>query len=277
MSRLWIVFAALCAGFIALARLAAPPLAQPVAPATTASAAAPTAPPAAPAALANTTQLDEAIKTYILAHPEVLIKSVESMNSRESGKALTNLRVELETAFPGAVAGNPQGDVTVVEFFDFRCPYCHTAHEQVTKLMAADRNVRVVYRDLPILDRPGTEPLSRRASLLALAAAKQGKYKKFHDTVFANRSRMTQESLVAAVRSAGLDERRAATEMNGEDIHKSIERNLKLASTIGIDGTPGFVIGDELHVGAKDVSELLAAVNRVRAKNRAAAVERSGQ
>jgi protein-disulfide isomerase len=277
MSRLWILFAALCLALVAMARLLAPAsLAVPPVAGGMPAAGNLAGASAAPAPLPATAQLEATIKAYILANPEVLIKSVEGMGARESGKALENLRAELETAFPGAVAGNPQGDVTVVEFFDFRCPFCHTAHEQVTKLLSADGNVRLVYRDLPILDRPGAEPLSRRAAQLALAAAKQGKYSKFYEAVFANRGRMTQESLVAAVRRAGLDERRAARDMTSDEVRKAIERNLKLASTIGIDGTPGFVIGDELHVGAKDMSELLVAVKRVREKNRQAVLERAG-
>jgi protein-disulfide isomerase len=216
----------------------------------------------------NKTQMETVIRQYILDHPEVLIQSVNGMNERESGKALKNLRVELENGFPGAVGGNPNGDVTLVEFFDFRCPFCRTAHEEVAKVIAADPNVKIVYRDIPILDAPGQPPLSRRAAQLALAAAKQGKYKAFYDRVFAAPGRISQESLVAAVRATGLDEKRAVRDMESDDIRKGIERNLKLASTIGIDGTPGFVIGDELFVGAKNASELLAAIKRVREKDR---------
>jgi protein-disulfide isomerase len=213
---------------------------------------------------------DAMMKEYILAHPEVILQSVRSMNERESTNALRDMRVNLETPFPGAVAGNPNGDVTVVEFFDFRCPFCRTAHEEIEKLIAADRGVRIVYRDLPILDPPGQPPLSKKAAQLALAAAKQGKYKAFYDRVFATPGRVTQESLVAAVRAAKLDEKRAVRDMESDEIRKAIEQNLKLASTIGVDGTPGFVIGDELHTGAKDVSELLASVRRVREKDRTA-------
>jgi protein-disulfide isomerase len=155
-----------------------------------------------------------------------------------------------------------------VEFFDFRCPFCRSAHEEVAKVIAADPNVKIVYRDIPILDAPGQPPLSKKAAQLALAAAKQGKYKAFYNRVFATPGRITQESLVAAVRAVGLDEKRAVRDMESDDVRKAIERNLKLASTIGIDGTPGFVIGEELFVGAKDASELLAAVKRVREKDR---------
>ncbi len=250
MSRIWMLFAALCVGLVLLMR----GLPQ--------TGAAPVVGPPVPSVTA-----DAQIRQYILDHPEVLIQSVNGMNAREAGKALQNLRTELETPFPGAIAGNPNGDVTLVEFFDFRCPYCHTAHAEIAKVIAADSNVRVVYRDLPILDAPGRELLSRRAAQLALAAAKQGKYKAFYDRVFATPGRLTVESLIAAARAVGLDERRAARDAESEDVRIAIQRNLKLASSIGIDGTPGFVIGDELHAGAKSASDLLAAIARVRARD----------
>lgn len=220
--------------------------------------------------------METLIRQYILDHPEVLIQSVNGMNERESGKALRNLRLEIENGFPGAVAGNPDGDVTLVEFFDFRCPFCRSAHEEVAKLIAADPDVKVVYRDIPILDAPGQPPLSRKAAQLALAAAKQGKYKIFYDRVFATPGRLTQESLVAAVRAAKLDEKRAVRDMDSDEVRKAIESNLKLAATIGIDGTPGFVVGEQLFVGAKDVNELLAAVKRVREKDRQVKSRASG-
>ncbi len=248
------VFAALCVGLVLLIR------GLPQTGAATAGAV------AAGRAPVQSGTSDAHIRQYILDHPEVLIQSVNGMNAREAGKALQNLRTELETPFPGAIAGNPDGDVTLVEFFDFRCPYCHTAHGEIAKVIAADGNVRVVYRDLPILDAPGREPLSRRAAQLALAAAKQGKYKAFYDRVFATPGRLSVESLIAAARAIGLDERRAARDAESEEVRMAIQRNLKLASSIGIDGTPGFVIGDELHAGAKSASDLLAAIARVRAR-----------
>jgi protein-disulfide isomerase len=250
MSKLWVLFAAACLGLLLLAKFVFGPN-QPSSNGTS-------EPP-----IANTVA-DAQIKKYILDHPEVLMESVQRLQSGATNKALVELRPQIETAFASAVGGNPKGDVTIVEFFDFRCPYCRMAHEQVAKLLAQDNNIRVVYRDMPVLDRPGQEPLSRTAAKMALAAAKQGKYKAFYDAIFANSGRLTRETLVAIVRDLKLDETRIAKDMESDDIRKSLDSNIKLANSLGIDGTPGFIIGEQLFMGAQDVDELKAAVKRVR-------------
>jgi protein-disulfide isomerase len=250
MSKLWVLFAAACLGLLLLAKLVfgpSEPALTIVSEQTSANASA-----------------DAQIRRYILDHPEVLMESVQRLQSGATNKALVELRPQIETAFASAMAGNPNGDVTIVEFFDFRCPYCRMAHEQVKILIAQDNNIRVVYRDMPVLDRPGQEPLSRIASKIALAAAKQGKYKAFYDAVFANPGRISRETLVAIVRSLKLDETRIAKDMESDDIRKSLDSNIKLANSLGIDGTPGFIIGEQLFMGAQGVDELKAAVKRVR-------------
>jgi protein-disulfide isomerase len=248
MSKLWMVFGALCVGLLLLAKFVFQPEIV-------------TAP-------TQTAAQDAQFRKYILDNPEVLMESVQRMQSGATTKALAELRPQIETPFPGTATGNLKGDVTVVEFFDFRCPYCRAAHIELKKLMALDSNIRVVYREMPVLDAPGKEPLSRLASKLALAAAKQGKYVQFHEAIFNYPGRVSREMLVGIVRDLKLNESRIAKDMESDDIRTEIDSNLKLARTLGFDGTPGFMIGEQLFIGAQGVDALRAAVATARAANK---------
>ncbi|MCH8685567.1 DsbA family protein [Pedomonas mirosovicensis] len=210
-------------------------------------------------------QIEALVRQYILEHPEIIPEAVAELQRREVVKVLETYRADIETPFPGAEAGNPKGDVILVEFFDFRCPFCRKSHSDLKRLIKEDPNLRVVFRDLPILDREGAEPLSRRAAIAALAAAKQGRYYDLHDALFSAPGRMTQETLVTAVREAGLDEKRLAADMNDADIEQEIAKNLQLAGNLGLSGTPTYVIGDQIISGAVDYNDLKEAVAKARA------------
>lgn len=209
-------------------------------------------------------QIEALVRQYILQHPEIIPEAVAELQRREVVKVLETYRKDIETPFPGAVAGNPQGDVTLVEFFDFRCPYCRRSHASLKELIASDANLRVIYRDLPILDQPGTEPLSRRAALMALAAGRQGRYLQMHDAIFSIEGRITQEKLVAAARKAGVNERRLAEDMNDPALEQELNKNLQLGGALGFSGTPTYIVGDQIISGAVDPDELRNAIAKAR-------------
>src|SRR5690606_36021098 len=183
----------------------------------------------------------------------------------EVAKVLDTYREALQTPFPGAEAGNPKGDVILVEFFDYRCPYCRKSHNDLKRLIKEDANLRVVYRDLPILDQQGTEPLSRRAALASLAAARQGKYNELHDALFSLPGRLTQEALVSAVRTSGLNETRLATDLAAPALEPELNKNLQLGGNLWLTGTPTYIIGDQIISGAVDYDTLKQAVAKARA------------
>ena len=187
---------------------------------------------------------DRATRAYLLANPEVLPEAMEVLQQREQQAAIEPLRGELETPFPGAVLGNPNGSVTLVEFSDYACSYCRHSVADVNALIAANPDLRIVVREYPILS-----PESVDAARMALAAAQQGRYAEFHDAMF-RLSPPGSDTIEAAAIEAGIDlERaRAAIASGAFDIH--LQSNAMLASRLGISGTPGWVVGDRALNGA---------------------------
>jgi protein-disulfide isomerase len=198
------------------------------------------------------------IRSYILDHPEILPEAMEILQKRETMKRLAAAGGSLNKPFPGAIAGNPAGDVTVIEFTDYSCGYCRKSVADVQKLIANDTGVRVVYRELPILS-----PMSRVAAGWALAAAKQGKHKAFHDAMFA-KGPPSENTIRAAAEAAGLDLARAQSDANSAEIAAEIDGNLAMMQQIGFNGTPTFVIGGKMIEGSMGYDMLKDAVEKTR-------------
>jgi protein-disulfide isomerase len=198
------------------------------------------------------------VRAYILENPEIITEAVEILQQREIAKRLTAAGDRIATPFPGAEAGNPQGDVTIVEFTDYSCGFCRASVPDVQRLIDEDKGVRLVYRELPILS-----PASREAAAWALAAAKQGKHKAFHDAMFAIGRPDAQTIRTAAVR-AGLNMAAAEKFITSDAARTEIEQNLAMMQQIGFNGTPTFIIGDQILEGALGYDALKAAVAKAR-------------
>ena len=158
------------------------------------------------------------------------------------------------------VSGNPQGDVTVVEFFDYRCGYCKRAFPSVMALLKADSQVRVVWKEFPILG-----PVSLFAARAAMAADKQGLYHEFHVAVMGAEEELTEDTVIALAAANGLDIDRLRADMEDPAIDAYLEETRQLAQALGITGTPAFVVGDTLIPGAVDPARLQASVADARA------------
>ena len=209
---------------------------------------------------------DRRVRAYLMTHPEVIIEAVESLRQRGTADqaarqraALRANRAALLSSGPLPVAGNPSGDVTVVEFFDYRCPYCRQAVPEVKALLAADRNIRVVYKEFPVLG-----PESLYASRVAVAAALQGKYAAVHDALMSAREKLTETTIRAVVTAAGADWARIEADMERPEVAKVIRDNLSLARHLAINGTPTFIIGDEVIPGYAPAATMIELVHRVR-------------
>jgi protein-disulfide isomerase len=153
------------------------------------------------------------------------------------------------------VAGNPQGDVTIVEFFDTRCPYCRKLEPAMADLLARDHGVRLVYKDLPILG-----PASLLGSKALLAAQMQGGYEKLRSAIMAAPPQTTTAMIKDAALRLGLDWPRLEHDMDDPTVKARLDENLKLARSLGVDGTPALIIGGDLLPGAMDLRELQDAV-----------------
>ena len=202
---------------------------------------------------------DKVVHDYLLAHPEVLPEAMERLHDQENGKLVASLRGQLETPWPGAIIGNARGKQVLVEFTDFACGYCKRSVSDVEQLVAANPELKVVVRQLPILS-----PESLDAAKMALAAAEQGKYAAFHKAMF-EAGRPDAQTIAAAAHAAGLDLARASHTIADPRAQAEIEHNLAMARQLGINGTPSWVAGDHLLSGAIGVEELAKALDEARA------------
>jgi protein-disulfide isomerase len=198
------------------------------------------------------------VRSYILEHPEVLPEAMERLQQREAAAQIGPMRGALETPFPGAVMGNPDGKVTLVEFTDFACTYCRQSVKTLDALIAKNPDLRVVVRELPII-----APESAPAARMALAAAAQGKYPAYHKAMFEG-ARPSDASITAAATAAGLDLASARTFAARPDVEEELKRNLQRARQLGINGTPAWVIGEQLVHGAVPQEDLQAAIDAAR-------------
>ena len=194
------------------------------------------------------------VRDYILAHPEILPEAMDRLRANGSVKQIAAQRDRIETPFAGAVLGNPQGTITLVQFTDYACGYCRQSVADVAALVAAHPDLRVVVRELPILS-----PASEQAARMALSAAGQGRYAAFHGAMFAGEKPATG-SITAAAQIAGVDAGLAAPVAASAEVTNELAGNIALAKELGITGTPAWVVGDKLLIGAVGRQALESAI-----------------
>ena len=198
------------------------------------------------------------VRAYILENPEIITEAIGVLQKREATQRLSAAGSKLTEPFPGAEFGNPNGDVTLVEFTDYNCGYCRSSVADVQKLIDSDSNIRVVIREVPILSAT-----SRDAALWALAAAKQGKHKAFHDAMFSG-GRPDAQSIRAAASKAGMNLAAAEKFARSREAIAEVESNIAIMQQVGFGGTPTFIIGDQILEGAVGFDALKAAVAKAR-------------
>lgn len=212
--------------------------------------------------------IDSAIERYIQSHPEVIEQSLQALEAKREAEekvrqkaAIGKRQSDLLHDPASPVSGNPKGEITLVEFFDYRCGFCKRAAGAVTQLQKEDPRVRVVYKDFPILGEP-----SELAAKAALAANLQGKHQAFHEAALGSKNEITKDELLRIAGEVGLDASRLETDMANPEWQAVIDRNRALARDLGINGTPGFIVGTELVPGALDLNGLKELI--VRAVNK---------
>jgi protein-disulfide isomerase len=213
---------------------------------------------AEPLSPAQKEEVEKIMHDYFMAHPEFMVEVLHAAEAKLKAEKAEESKVQIaakqdelfhdETA---PIGGNPNGDVTIVEFFDYRCPYCKQVEPSLEALIKEDPKLRIVYKEFPVLG-----PASIYASRMALAARMQGKYAAFHDAMMAAKGQIAQETILKVAKSVGLDMDKAKTDMRAPEIEEQLKRNYSLAQDLDIQGTPAFVVGDKLIPGATDIDNL---------------------
>ena len=194
------------------------------------------------------------VRSYILDHPEIIPEAMERLQARESATVVNRHRAALETPFHGAWAGAEDGDVVLVEFFDYACGYCRASNPDVERLLREDPRLKVVWREFPVLGPPSVD-----AAVASLNAARAGRYRIFYERLFAS-GRPSDATIAAARDAAGLAEAPSTAE-----IRRELEANQRLAGAVGATGTPTFVVGDRVLHGAVGYEALRDAIAAARA------------
>lgn len=213
---------------------------------------------------------DERVKELVLEtireNPEIIVEAMSILEARQREAqaaavtaALEAERETLERDPNVPVAGNPEGDVTVVEFFDYNCPYCRRSVPELTGLLAGDGNIRLVLREWPILSEG-----SDFAARAALAARQQGQYQEMHEALMALQQPADETSVLGIAEILGLDVDQLKADMESPEIEEHLATSMRLAQALGITGTPAFVIGDQLIAGYVEQAVLEAAVQLAR-------------
>lgn len=211
-------------------------------------------------------EFEQRVHDYLLAHPEVVGEAISRLEARQRDREAAEGQVVLKARAAevfndpdSPTSGNPNGNVTLVEFFDYNCPYCRLTAPVMIQAEKADSELRVVYKEFPILG-----PDSLFAAKAALAAVRQGKYVAFHRALYQLRGHVDESKVLETAKAVGLDLPRLKADMQDPKIALLIDKNITLAQALRITGTPGFAIGDEVLTGATDLRSLQAMIAAVR-------------
>ena len=206
--------------------------------------------------------IETIVRNYLIAHPEVLEEAMAELNKRqaaaEAEKHEASIATNSEAIFNsprGVVLGNKDGDVTFVEFFDYNCGYCKRAMADMLDLMKTDSKLKVVLKEFPVLSQGSVE-----AAQVAVAVRMQDpggkKYLDFHQRLLGGRGPADKARALAVAKDVGYDMTRIEKDMDSDEVKTTIDENMKLADALGVNGTPSYVVGNEVIVGAVGIDEL---------------------
>ena len=212
--------------------------------------------------------IERIIRDYLLRNPEVIREALQALENKQRAAeaervkgVIAQRREEILRDPDSPVGGNPDGDATVVEFFDYRCGYCRAVAPTLATVAGEDPKLRIVYKEFPILGPP-----SLLAARAALASRGQGKYLAFHRALMGAEGDFTEARLLEVAASVGLDPTRLRKDMQDPKILATIQRNYALARSLGINATPSFVIGNEFVVGELNVLALKLRIAQARSR-----------
>lgn len=223
----------------------------------------------------QTNDIRSIVKSYLMEHPEVIRDAITELENREKTKeaeerkkALADQQGALFNAPDGLVIGNPDGKITLVEFFDYNCGYCKKALPDLAQLMKDNKDLKVVLRDFPILS-----PNSVDAALVAVAAHKQftgDKFWDFHRKLLLEHGLIGKEQALAVAKEMGADMKKLQDDASSPDVRKSLQASLSIAKNLSLNGTPTYVLGNDVLVGAVGFKQINDTIGNVRKCGKAA-------
>ncbi|MBG1231910.1 DsbA family protein [Aestuariivirga litoralis] len=213
-------------------------------------------------------EMEDIIHSYLMEHPDVLKEMVAKLDAADKqaadearGNVLSSASKDIFHNALDGVAGNPKGDVTVVEFMDYNCGWCHKSVTEMQAVIGKDKNVRLVLKEFPIFGE-GSEYAARAA----MASQKQGKYWEFHQAMFATKGKIDAAVTDKVAQSVGLDITKLKADMKDPEINANIDKTQALAKSLQFTGTPGFIVGDKIFPGFTQQDNIIASIAATRAE-----------
>lgn len=210
-------------------------------------------------------EIESIISDYIRNNPEEIIKILQDNAKKQAEEAAAKQNERIAELPEGVdypltpIAGNKNGDITVVEFFDYNCGYCKRVLPDITRLIDSDANVKFVFKELPILS-----PASEVAARYAIASNKQGKYIEMHNALMEHSGRLDEAKVKDLAKGLGLDMKQLETDAQSQDVTDALSHNMQLAQELGVRGTPFFLVGKRKIPGAVGFTRLQSVVNQER-------------
>jgi protein-disulfide isomerase len=215
-------------------------------------------------------EIERIIKEYLISHPEVLQEAIAELDKRQAAadveKAKAAVAGNAETLFNSTrqvVLGNPKGDVTMVEFFDYNCGFCKKAMADMFELLKDDPKLRIILKEFPVLG-PGSVEAARVAVAVRMQDKTGKKYLEFHQKLLGGRGQADKARALAVAKEVGMDMKRIDTDLASDEIKVSLEESLKLAETLGLNGTPSYIVGNDVVIGAVGLDALRVKVSTAR-------------
>lgn len=213
-------------------------------------------------------EFESVIREYLVNNPEVIQEAIMVLQKRQAAAeakqreaAVAELKPRIYDTTRGIVVGNPQGDVTLVEFFDYNCGYCKHALEDLTKLMKADPNLKVVLKEFPVLGKPSVEAAQVAVAVRMVAP---DKYWAFHNALLATRGPADRAKALQAAKEVGIDPAAIQKVASSPELNATLDESMKIAQALSLNGTPSYVLGDQVVVGAVGYDQLKSAIDAQR-------------
>ncbi|MCK9917617.1 DsbA family protein [Microbacteriaceae bacterium K1510] len=215
-------------------------------------------------------EIEKIVRDYLIAHPEVLQEAMAELEKRqtaaEAEKHKDAVKEHAEALFSSprqVVLGNPQGNVTFVEFFDYNCGYCKRAMDDMMALLKGDSNLKIVLKEFPVLG-PGSVEAAQVAVAVRMQDKSGKKYLEFHQKLLGGRGQADRARALSVAKEIGLNMTQLEKDMQSPEVKTTLQENFKVAEALGLNGTPSYVIGDKVIIGAVGLPSLQEGINNAR-------------